>query len=72
MTSDPKKKSELSEHNQTMTGVGVAIGVGVGVAIGSAMGNIGAGIAIGISIGVAIGVGLQRKNKSVQEKDKSE
>lgn len=46
MNSDPEKKDELNEHNQTMIGAGVAIGVGV--AIGSVMGNIGAGIAIGI------------------------
>ena len=72
LSTEPEKEPELSEHNQTMIGAGVAIGVGVGVAIGSAMGNIGAGIAIGISIGVAIGAGLQKKKKSDAEKDKSE
>jgi len=70
LASDPKKKNEISEHNQTMIGAGIAIGVGVGVAIGSAMGNVGAGIAIGISIGIAVGVSLQKKNKSDQDKEK--
>ncbi|MGY8748451.1 MAG: hypothetical protein ACKVHR_10400 [Pirellulales bacterium] len=64
MTSDPKKKDEISVHNQTMIGAGVAIGMGVGIAIGSALGNVGAGIAIGIAIGIGFGVSLQRKNES--------